>query len=83
VLTSVNPGAGAVWDLAATRTAIVTYAGLATLHPLADSQPPCTVVLDTALSSCDVSAEGTVLAVGGSAGTALFQLPAWAAGPTA
>jgi hypothetical protein len=34
----------------------------------------------TALSSCDVSSSGTTLAVGGSAGTALFTLPDWAAG---
>jgi hypothetical protein len=82
VLKTIDPGGGAAWDVAATRTAIatVTYAGLLSLHPLQGDRPACTVALDTALSSCDVSAEATMLAVGGSAGTALFKLPAWAAG---
>jgi WD40 repeat protein len=82
VLETIDPGGGAAWDVTATRTAIatVTYAGLLSLHPLHGGQPACTIALDTALSSCDVSADATMLAVAGSAGTALFRLPEWAAG---
>ena len=81
VLKTIDTG-GAAWDVTATRTAIatVTYAGLLSLHPLDGGRPACTIALDTALSSCDVSAEATILAVAGSAGTALFKLPEWAAG---
>lgn len=81
-LRTIDPGGGAAWDVTATRTAIatVTYAGLLCLEPLRGGQPSCTVALDTALSSCEISADGTMLAVAGSAGTALFKLPAWATG---
>lgn len=82
VLETIDPGGGAAWDVTATRTAImtVTYAGLLSLHPLDGGRRACTIALDTALSSCDVSADATILAVAGSAGTALFKLPEWAAG---
>jgi len=81
-LRTIDPGGGAPWDITATRTAIaaVTSTGLLSLHPLDGGQPTCTIALDTALSSCDVSADAAMLAVAGSAGTALFKLPEWAAG---
>jgi WD40 repeat protein len=82
VLETIDPGGGAAWDVTATRTAIatVTYTGLLSLHPLHGGRPTCTIALDTALGSCDVSADRMMLAVAGSAGTALFRLPEWAAG---
>jgi WD40 repeat protein len=82
VLRRIDPGGGAVWDIAVSRTAIVTVtsAGLLGLHPLKVDGPNCIVALDTALSSCDVSANGMALAAGGSAGTFVFSIPNWAAG---
>jgi WD40 repeat protein len=82
VLRAIDAGGGAVWDVAVNDRAIalVTAAGLLSLHPLDGDERPCTVALDTALSSCDISADGAVLAAGGSAGIFLFTLPAWAVG---
>ncbi|HEV2636656.1 MAG TPA: hypothetical protein VGX23_16010 [Actinocrinis sp.] len=86
LLRRIEPGGGAVWDVALSRTALVTVtsAGMLGFHPLTKDEAPvasCVVALDTALSSCAVSADGTTVAAGGSAGTALFALPQWARGP--
>ncbi|MEV5411282.1 NB-ARC domain-containing protein [Thermopolyspora sp. NPDC052614] len=77
---TIDGGGGAVWDVTATPSWVgtVTSAGFVGLRSLDPAGPSCVLALDTALSSCEVTSDGTAMAVGGAAGVALFDLPAWA-----
>ncbi|MBO3748457.1 hypothetical protein J5X84_20470 [Streptosporangiaceae bacterium NEAU-GS5] len=72
-------GGSAIRDVAAGThwIATVTSSGLLTLCSAEPGGPSCAVALDTALSGCAATADGGLLAAAGSAGIALFALPAW------
>ena len=76
--TMFDPGGGAVWDLAVSGDDVLTAtsAGLLSLHSLNQGTTRCRVALDTALSSCGFSRVGRLAAAGGSAGAAVFHVPA-------
>jgi len=67
--TILDPGGGAVWDLAVSGDDVLTAtsAGLLSLHSLNQGTTRCRVALDTALSSCGFSRVGRLAAAGGSA----------------
>jgi WD40 repeat protein len=80
-VTTLDAGAGAVWDVAVVADDIVTAtaAGRLGLHAMSTGELRCQVACDTALSSCDIG--GGLVAAGGSAGVAIFRLPAAAQRP--
>jgi hypothetical protein len=72
---TVDPGPGAVWDLAIDGDELMTVTSVGSLawHLHTTGQTRCRVALDTALSSCSLSSRGGLAAVGGAAGVAVFR----------
>ena len=73
---TLDAAAGAVWDVAVHGGTAFTATGAGMLgwHDVETGTTLGHIAFDTALSSCSVSSDGSLLAAGGAAGVAIFRL---------